>query len=80
MYDTLIVGAGPTGSYIADKLAASGHKVIVFEKHEKVGEAVCCTGIVGKECLDLVPVDGNVILREENSAKFFAPSGKFLHL
>lgn len=80
MYDVLVVGAGPTGSYIAGRLAALGHRVIVFEKHSRVGEAVCCTGILGRECIEQFPVDGGVILREANSAKVFAPSGAPLHL
>ncbi len=79
MYDTLIVGAGPIGSYIASRLAALGHRVIVFEQHDRVGEKVC-TGIISKRCLDLSTVDRGVILKEVTSAKFFAPSGESLEL
>ena len=46
MYDTIIVGADPTGSYVAGELASRGHKVLVLEQNEKVGKATCCTGIV----------------------------------
>lgn len=75
MYDTLIVGADPTGSYIAGELAALGHKVLVFEQHDRIGKATCCTGIVGKECLDIFPIGREAILREARSARFFTPSG-----
>lgn len=80
LYDTLIVGAGPTGSYIANKLATWGHKVIVLEQRERVGEAACCTGILGKECLDAFPFGKEAILREARSARFFAPSGESLRV
>jgi geranylgeranyl reductase family protein len=80
LYDAIIIGAGPSGSYVAQRLAASGHKVVVFEQHERIGQGVCCTGIIGKECIDTFSIDKSVILREAKSAKLFAPSGKFFRL
>jgi digeranylgeranylglycerophospholipid reductase len=78
LYDTIIVGAGPIGSYIAGELASCGHKVIVFERQEGIGKAHCCTGILGKECLDAFPAGREAVLREAKSARFFAPSGNCL--
>jgi digeranylgeranylglycerophospholipid reductase len=40
-----------------------------------VGEAACCSGILGKECLEAFPFGKEAILREARSARFFAPSG-----
>ena len=76
----MIVGAGPVGSYLACTLARVGHKVVVFEKRPEVGEAACCTGIIGKECFDRFPIAKNAILIESSSARFFAPSGRFVRL
>ena len=76
----MIVGAGPVGSYLAYRLARLGHKVVVFERRSKVGDAVHCTGIIGKECFDRFPVSNSAILTHLSSAKFFAPSGKYLRL
>jgi len=76
----MVVGAGPAGSYLAYRLAKLGHRVIVFEQRPKVGDAVCCTGIVGKECFDRFPIANNAILTQASSAKFFSPSGKLLSL
>lgn len=80
MYDAIIVGAGPTGSYIAYRLAKLGYKVCVFERRSRVGEATSCTGIIGKECFDRFPIVNNGVLIQASSAKFFSPSGKCLRL
>jgi geranylgeranyl reductase family protein len=76
----MIVGAGPVGSYLACRLAELEYKVIVFERRAKVGEAVCCTGIIGKECFDRFPIVSHGILTQASSAKFFSPSGKCLEV
>ncbi|MBM3155846.1 MAG: NAD(P)/FAD-dependent oxidoreductase [Chloroflexi bacterium] len=80
MYDVMIVGAGPVGSYLAYRMAELGYKVIVFERRAKVGEAVCCTGIIGKECFDRFPVVNYGVLTQASSAKFFSPSARCLRL
>ena len=80
MYDVLIVGAGPAGNHIAGELAARGYKALVLEQHKTIGKTTCCTGIVGKECLDAFPVGREAILREARSAIFFTPSGQSLRV
>lgn len=81
LYDVIVIGGGPVGSYMAYKLAGAGYKVVVLEQEEKVRERICCTGIVGKECIrsfDIISDD--VILKRVNSARIFSPSGKLLRL
>lgn len=68
------------GSYIACKLAEAGHGVVVLEQKEGVGEAVCCTGIVSRECVSSFGIDNSIILRRASSARFFSPSGRLLRL
>jgi geranylgeranyl reductase family protein len=80
LYDAVIVGAGPAGSYAAYRLAKLGHRVIVFEQRASVGDGVCCTGILGAECFERFPVARNAVLREARSAKFLSPSGKALRV
>ncbi|MBA7502765.1 Kynurenine 3-monooxygenase [subsurface metagenome] len=79
MYDVIVVGAGPIGSFIASRLAELGYRVIVLEQKEGVGENVCCTGIISVECFNTFNLDAT-ILREMSSAKFFAPCGEFIRL
>ena len=80
MYDAVVVGAGPVGSYVARGLAKQGHRVIVLERRPAVGDAVCCTGIVSKECFDRFPLPSGSVVAEASSCKLFSPSGKMLRL
>ncbi|MCL0065451.1 NAD(P)/FAD-dependent oxidoreductase [Dehalococcoidia bacterium] len=77
-YDVLIIGGGPAGSRVSFNLAKLGYKVAVLEKHEGIGDHVCCTGIISRKCVDLFNVANDCILQESKSAKVFAPSGEFL--
>ena len=80
LYDAVIIGGGPVGSYVAYKLARVGYGVVVLEQKERLGGKVCCTGIIGRECVSSFAVDGSVILRQANSARLFPPSGRWLRL
>jgi len=80
VYDVIVIGGGPVGSYVAYKLAGIGHQVMVLERKRRIGETVCCTGIIGQECVSSFAIEDNVILRSVNSAKLFSPSGNLLRL
>jgi geranylgeranyl reductase family protein len=80
LYDALIIGAGPAGSYAAYRLSALGHKVAVLEEHGEIGQPVCCTGLISRECVERFNIPEELILKRANSAKLFAPSGNFLSL
>jgi geranylgeranyl reductase family protein len=77
-YDVLIIGAGPVGSHVAWRLAGLGYQVAVLEKNEGIGEHVCCTGIISRECGEVFDVPQACILQTAHSARLFAPSGEFL--
>ncbi len=80
MYDVIVIGGGPVGSYVAYKLAGVGYDVVVLEQKEKLGGRVCCTGIISQGCVNSFAIDDSVVLRRVNSAKLFSPSGRLLRL
>jgi geranylgeranyl reductase family protein len=75
LYDAIVVGAGPIGSHIGGELARRGHKVAVLEQHAAIGKKGCCTGIVGRECVEAFPIARQAVAREARGARFFSPSG-----
>lgn len=75
LYDAIVVGAGPIGSHLGGELARRGHKVAVLEQHAAIGKKGCCTGIVGRECVEAFPVARQAVAREAKGARFFSPSG-----
>jgi digeranylgeranylglycerophospholipid reductase len=80
LHDAIIVGGGPAGSHVALKLSEKGHRVMVLERKRRVGDSVCCTGIIGQECVDAFAIEGKVILRQVSGARLFSPSGNQLSL
>jgi digeranylgeranylglycerophospholipid reductase len=80
LYNTVIIGAGPVGSYLARRLGELGYKVLVLDKKSGAGQDVCCTGIISKECLSLLSAEINLSGRPARSVRFVAPSGKSLKL
>lgn len=79
-YDVIVVGAGPSGSYLALQLASRGYNVLVMEKKAVPGEDVCCTGIVSRACLQMLGVPEDLLVKPVSSARVVSPSGNSLAL
>jgi digeranylgeranylglycerophospholipid reductase len=80
VYDAAIIGAGPAGNRLAYRLADRDYSVIVLEKKKDAGEPVCCTGILGRECIERFAIDSSVVYREAYGASVVSPSGKLLRV
>jgi NAD(P) transhydrogenase len=50
-YDTLVIGSGPGGEGAAMKLAKSGQKIAIVEKHDKVGGGCTHWGTIPSKAL-----------------------------
>lgn len=79
-YDVVVVGGGPAGSRVAYQLARLGCGVAVLERRPDISDKPVCTGIVGRECVNIFNIDHSIVLRQAASATLFSPSGNSLRL
>jgi geranylgeranyl reductase family protein len=57
-----------------------GYQITVLEQQNEVAQKICCTGIIGKECLQKFPLPQELIIRGAFSANIYSPAGKILHV
>ena len=79
LYDVLIVGAGPAGSFAAELLAKGGAKVALFDGRPE-GEPKACGGGVTAKALKAWPQLLNAVGRTVTELDLYSPSSKRLHL
>ena len=75
MYDAIVIGAGPAGNIAALELARRGHSVAVLDWRENIGDKLC-TGIIGRECVELFPPAPEHIHGEARAATIVSPLGR----
>ncbi|HEV7472709.1 MAG TPA: NAD(P)/FAD-dependent oxidoreductase [Pyrinomonadaceae bacterium] len=78
-FDVLIVGAGPAGSFAAEKLARGGTRVALFDGRPE-GEPKACGGGVTAKALKAWPHLLDAVGRTVGELEMYSPSGKRLHL
>lgn len=81
MKDTIVVGAGPSGSWIGGKLAEKGFDVTILEEHGEIGQPMCCAGILGANRLREIgvnPLDWSI--NELTTGAFHSHKGKTLEI
>src|SRR2546428_5434637 len=79
VFDVLIVGAGPAGSFAAERLAAGGARVALFDGRPE-GEPKACGGGVTAKALKAWPHLLKAVGRTVNDLEMYAPSGRGLRL
>ncbi|HEY6229817.1 MAG TPA: NAD(P)/FAD-dependent oxidoreductase [Pyrinomonadaceae bacterium] len=77
--DVLIVGAGPAGSFAAERLARGGVKVVLFDGRPE-GEPKACGGGVTAKALKAWPHLLGAVGRTVDELEMYSPSGRHLHL
>ncbi len=78
-FDVLIVGAGPAGSFAAERIARGGARVALFDGRPP-GEPKACGGGVTSKALKAWPHLLDAVGRTIDELDMYSPSGKHLHL
>lgn len=78
VYDVIISGAGPSGSYLAYLLSKNGYSVLQLEEHKEIGKPVECTGLVSERVFGYVKSKSQI--NEVHGANVFFPNGKSIHI
>lgn len=78
-YEVLIVGAGPAGSFAAEKLACAGVRVVLFDGRPQ-GEPKPCGGGVTSKGLKAYPQLLEAVGRIIDDLEMYSPSGKKIYL
>ena len=79
LFDVLIVGAGPAGSFAAERLAQGGVRVALFDGRPE-GEPKACGGGVTAKALKAWPHLLSAVGRTVDELDMYSPSGKRLHM
>ncbi|MEP6924789.1 MAG: geranylgeranyl reductase family protein [Pyrinomonadaceae bacterium] len=79
LFDALVVGAGPAGSFAAELLAKQGFSVALFDGRPE-GEPKPCGGGVTSKALKAYPQLLDAVGRTIEDLEMFAPSGAKLYL
>jgi geranylgeranyl reductase family protein len=79
LFDVLIVGAGPAGSFAAERLAQGGARVALFDGRPE-GEPKACGGGVTAKALKAWPHLLGAVGRTVDELEMYSPSGKHLHM
>ena len=78
-FDVLIIGAGPAGSFAAERLAKGGARVALLDGRPP-GEPKACGGGVTAKALKAWPHLLGAVGRTVDELEMYSPSGRRLHL
>ncbi len=71
-----IIGAGPSGSYLASMLAKDNKEVLLVEEHPEVGNPVQCTGILSNSSNALnINIPEKLVVNKIKRVELNSPNG-----
>jgi geranylgeranyl reductase family protein len=80
-YDSIIVGGGPIGGFIAGEIADKNFNVAVIEKNKEIGIPMNCAGLVTPRVFDILKISKTQVCENEiKGANIHSPSGKTLRI
>ncbi len=78
VYDVIIVGGGPVGLFIGEKVASLGYDVLILEEHPDIGNPCHCAGLFSTHIIDITGRIG--VLHPARRARIHAPGGDYLEI
>ncbi len=78
-FDVLVVGAGPAGGLVSERIARAGYEVALIEEHREIGEPIQCGGLVTPRVFDYVSCRETVI-GEVHGAEIYSPRGRRIRI
>jgi len=73
-FDVIVVGAGPAGGLVSERIARAGYEVALLEEHHEIGEPIQCGGLVTPRVFDYVKCK-ETILGSIHGAQLYSPKG-----
>lgn len=73
IYDVVVVGGGPCGAMAAERLAETGHSVLLVDPDNKIKP---CGGAIPSRALADFAIPEAQLVARANAARIIAPSGK----
>jgi digeranylgeranylglycerophospholipid reductase len=61
LFDVAVIGAGPMGSFAADRIARAGLKVVLFERDASPGDSTVCAGGLHHDLLRFVGLPQGIV-------------------
>ena len=75
----VIVGAGPIGGYLAQKLAKNYLRILILEEHSEIGRPFQCAGLVNPKAMASVGLL-NTVLTPIWGARIYSPEGTLVEI
>jgi len=80
-YDVAIVGGGPIGGRVAEKIAEKNFKVAVFEKNKQIGTPLNCAGLITPKVFDCLDFKKELVVQNKiKGAHIHSPSNHILSI
>jgi len=80
IWDLVIIGGGPVGSYAGYLSAKNNIKTLILEEHDKIGEPIHCLGKLSVHAFEEFDLPKESIVNNLKGGYFFSPSGEYLKL
>jgi len=78
-YEFVVIGAGPIGCLLAQRLSEEGASVLIVEEHSQIGRPFQCAGLVNPEAMELVGLH-ETVLTQIWGARIHGPSGELVSI